>query len=56
MPLAVTFPPPSEVTFPPDVAVVAVITDAKVVVIIGRLARVVNEVSLPYDVPALLVA
>jgi len=46
-PRAVTEAPPSEVTFPPLVAVVAVMPDTAVVVTVGREAGVVNDTSLP---------
>ena len=46
-PLAVTEAPPSEVTLPPDVAVVDVIADMAVVVTVGATAPVVNETSSP---------
>jgi hypothetical protein len=55
-PRAVTAAPPSAVTFPPDAAVVAAIEVAFVVVTVGRFASAVNETSLPYAVPTLLVA
>jgi hypothetical protein len=55
-PLDVMFPPPSEVMFPPLVADVVVIEVASVVVTVGRFASAVNETSLPYAVPTLLVA
>lgn len=56
-PLAVTFPPPSEVIFPPDFAVVEVIEVTTVVETVERDTEVVeNERSFPYAVPALLVA
>ena len=55
-PLAVINPPPSTVIFPPDVAVVEVITVTAAVVRIDRLATVVNWISFPYPVPTLLVA
>ena len=48
-PRAVTVEPPSEVTFPPDVAVDTVIEVTLVVVTIGadKGVNVVNEISLP---------
>jgi hypothetical protein len=45
-PLSVMAAPPSEVTFPPDDALVAVILVADAVVTVGN-ASVVNEISLP---------
>ena len=57
MPLAVTAPPPSAVIFPPETAVVRVIEVAAVVVRVGTtIGLVVNVISFPYAVPALLVA
>ena len=48
IPLAVMVAPPSEVTFPPDVAVVAVMVDAAVVVSVATSAPVVvNTLSAP---------
>jgi hypothetical protein len=48
VPLAVTAPPPSDVIFPPAVAVVKVIAVALVVVSVGAtIAAVVNEISFP---------
>jgi hypothetical protein len=56
-PLAVTAPPPSEVILPPVTAVVKVIKVTAVVVRLGASrGEVVNEMSVPYAVPALLVA
>ena len=57
-PRAVTVAPPSEVIFPPLVAVVAAILVAAVVVRIGGVVaeRVTKVSSVPYDVPTLLVA
>jgi hypothetical protein len=56
-PLAVTDAPPSEVTFPPETAVVNVIEVIAVVVTVGAVTGlVVNETSLPYEVPMLFVA
>ena len=46
-PLAVIADPPSEVTFPPLDAVVAVILETEVVVIVGTNALVVKLISLP---------
>ena len=47
-PLAVTKPPPSELIFPPPVALMAVILVIPIVVVtVGVLADVVKEVSLP---------
>jgi hypothetical protein len=45
-PLSVMVAPPSEVTFPPDDALVEVILVADSVVTVGN-ASVVNEISLP---------
>ena len=48
IPLAVIVAPPSEVMFPPDVAVVAVMVDAAVVVSVATFAPlVVNTLSEP---------
>ena len=55
-PLPVTRAPPSDVTFPPLVAVVKVMEDGVVVVTVGVVVLVANETSLPYAVPAELVA
>ena len=46
-PRAVTVAPPSEVTFPPLVAVVVPTDVAFVVVTVGGLADVLNEISFP---------
>ena len=58
IPLTVTVTPPSEVTFPPLVAVVWVMFVTEVVVTVGRtgLGSVVNVSSFPYAVPILFVA
>jgi hypothetical protein len=57
IPFAVTVPPPSVITFPPETAVVKLIEVTAVVVIVGATTGlVVNETSFPYAVPALLVA
>ena len=58
IPLAVTFEPPSDVIFPPEVAAVMVIEVIAVVVRVGTTtAGVVLKInSFPYPVPALLVA
>jgi hypothetical protein len=57
-PLEVTDAPPSEFTFPPDVAVVVVMELADIVITVGRTTSVlvVKVTSFPYPVPALLVA
>ena len=55
-PLSVTDAPPSEVTFPPLEAVVVVMEDAAVVVTAGAVVEVVKVLSVPYAVPAVLVA
>ncbi len=55
-PFAVTESPPSDVTFPPLVAVVEVMEDGVVVVTVGVIVLVSNVTSLPYAVPAELVA
>jgi hypothetical protein len=57
-PLAVTTEPPSELIFPPEVAVVVVIELADIVLTVGRTndVLVVKVISFPYPVPALLVA
>ena len=55
-PLAVTDAPPSDVTFPPPVAVVEVMEDGVVVVTVGLVLLVANVTSLPYAVPTELVA
>ena len=47
IPLTVTFDPPFDVIFPPDVALVRVIPDAAVVVTEGATAEVVKVRSLP---------
>ena len=56
IPLAVTDPPPFEVIFPPDVAVVLVTPVIDLVVIVDRTASVVKVKSFPYAVPSPLVA
>jgi hypothetical protein len=55
-PRAVTDEPPSEVTFPPEVAVVEVISEIAVVVTDARTAPAVNVRSSPYAVPTELIA
>jgi hypothetical protein len=56
-PFAVTAALPSEVIFPPETAVVKAIEVTAVVVRAGTTSDVVvNVTSLPYAVPALLVA
>ena len=56
-PLAVTAAPPSAEIFPPETAVVKVIELAIVVVRVGTTTGlVVNDISFPYAVPAVLVA
>ena len=55
-PLAVTGDPPSDVTFPPEVAVVAVTFVTAVVVTVAPIASVVKVTSFPYAVPASFVA
>ncbi len=55
-PLPVTTAPPSDVTFPPLVAVVAVMEEGVVVITVGNVVLVANAKSLPYAVPAELVA
>jgi hypothetical protein len=52
----VTAPPPSDVILPPEEADVSVIEVAAVVVRVATATEVVNEISFPYAVPALLVA
>ena len=48
IPLAVMVAPPSEVMFPPDVAVVVVMLETTVVVSVGKVAPfVVNTLSAP---------
>jgi hypothetical protein len=57
VPLAVIVPPPSEMIFPPETAVVKVIEETTVVVRVATTIRVVvNVTSFPYAVPTLLVA
>ena len=46
-PRTVTGTPPSEVTLPPQVAVVLVINDTLAVVTMGRVAEVINCTILP---------
>jgi len=53
-PLAVIVAPPSEVTFPPLVAVDVVTADIAVVVTVGAIVEVVKVLSSPSLVPALL--
>lgn len=54
-PLAVTLPPPSAEIFPPLDAEIPVMEEMAVVVSVARLT-VVNETSLPYEVPVAFVA
>ena len=60
MPRAITGVPPSELIFPPEVAGVAAIALAAVVVSVGSTGFadmvVVKVTSLPYEVPSLFVA
>ena len=56
-PRAVIVPPPSSVIFPPDDAEAEVTEVIAVVVsVASTIGLVVNETSLPYAVPATLVA
>ena len=55
-PRFVTGAPPFEVTLPPEVAVVDVISVTEIVLTVGRSVRVVNVKSSPYAVPILFVA
>ena len=57
-PLEVTAAPPSELTFPPVMAVVVVMELADAVLRVGRTTGVlvVKLISFPYPVPALFVA
>ena len=57
-PLEVTAAPPSELTFPPVVAVVVVMELADTVLNVGRTTGIIvlKVISFPYPVPALLVA
>ena len=57
-PLEVTAEPPSEVIFPPEMAVVVVMELADIVLTVGRTidVLVVKMTRFPYPVPALLVA
>ncbi len=56
-PLAVIATPPFEVIIPPVVAVVVAIFDTPVVVKVGiSILKVVKLTSVPYAVPAALVA
>ena len=56
IPLAVTLAPPLEVTLPPLVAVVKVMSVTEVVVTVASIGDVVNDNWFPYEVPLLLVA
>ena len=57
IPRAVIVPSPSSVMFPPETADAEVIDETAVVVRVAIIAGlVVNESSLPYEVPTLLVA
>ena len=57
-PLVVTAEPPSELIFPPEMAVVVVMELADIVLTVGRTndVLVVKVISFPYPVPALFVA
>jgi hypothetical protein len=57
-PLEVTAEPPSEVIFPPEMAVVVEMELADIVLTIGRTndVLVVKVISFPYPVPTLFVA
>ena len=57
-PLSVMVEFPLLVMFPPEIAVVFVMEETGLVIMLGKfkLARVVNEISEPYEVPRLLVA
>jgi hypothetical protein len=56
-PRIVTDEPPSSVIFPPDVAVVEATDERAVAVTVGFvIGLVVNETSLPYEVPTPFVA
>ena len=56
-PRAVILAPPLSVIVPPETAVAEVIDETTVVVIVGMIIGfVVNESSLPYEVPTLLEA
>jgi hypothetical protein len=55
-PLAKTGLPPSDVTFPPEIAELGVILLTAVVKSNGRFARDVKVTSLPYPVPEIFVA
>ena len=57
-PLEVTAAPPSELTFPPVIAVVEVIAEIEDVVNVGEtvVEFVIKITSFPYPVPALFVA
>ena len=57
MPLTEIVPPPLDMIFPPEIAVVRVIPVIADVVRVGTtIGLVVNDKSFPYAVPALLVA
>ncbi len=56
MPFTVSGSPPVLVTLPPPDAVVVVMVLMCVVVTVGRARSVLKESSLPYPVPARLVA
>jgi hypothetical protein len=57
-PLVVTAEPPSELIFPPEVAVVVEMELADIVLTVGRTndVLVVKFISFPYPVPTLFVA
>ena len=58
-PLAVTVAPPSDVTLPPQTALVEVIEDTELVIIVGVVgdAGFVEKLTFePYEVPMLFVA
>ena len=57
-PLVETAEPPSEVIFPPEMAVVVEMELADIVLTVGRTndVLVVKDISFPYPVPALFVA
>jgi len=56
IPLAVIVAPPLDEIIPPETAVVVVMEEVAAVVRVGVVVDVINEISVPYAVPALFIA